>query len=414
MGPMRQHARSAPAARAMLPQLLASSPAASHPPACPAPAPPRPAPRARRSATAGVTRCRRRCTRSTSSTCCRSRPRCWGAAPRWCCRASASTCAGSASSGGGAGADVGDGGAAPQLRALEWPGRSPRSSDMVAGPGPAADAPPLPPSQPLARALRLLRLSLLEGNLPHMRLSQGALLAGAVNVPLLWLVASVMAWLFTSAAIVQVGGRRGRRGGLPASEAMDHDTQAPRAWAGRALLHCTTATPSPPRPALSQRTPPHPNPRPHPQVIEKMPWHDALYFVTTTLTTVGYGDVVVKSSVGEWGGGGDGGGRGGGCDGGGWRPVGSVSNAWERLQLSGLLSPPYHNQACPLSPSTSPPKRPPRRAADDDRRRRAHPRPRLPALLALLRAPHRRGPDAQPSAPVRPRQRAAERRAGVQ
>ncbi|KIZ04242.1 Potassium channel subfamily T member 2, partial [Monoraphidium neglectum] len=87
------------------------------------------------------------------------------------------------------------------------------------------------------RALRLLRLSLLEGNLPHMRLSRGALLAGAVNVPLLWLVASVCAWLFTSAAMVQV--------------------------------------------------------------IEKMPFHDAVYFITTTLTTVGYGDVVVKSSIGR-------------------------------------------------------------------------------------------------------------------
>ena len=42
--------------------------------------------------------------------------------------------------------------------------------------------------------------------MPHMRLSQGALLAGAVNVPLLSLVASVTAWLFTSAAMVQVGG----------------------------------------------------------------------------------------------------------------------------------------------------------------------------------------------------------------
>lgn len=29
-----------------------------------------------------------------------------------------------------------------------------------------------------------------------------------------------------------------------------------------------------------------------------MPFHDALYFVTTTLTTVGYGDVVVKSAHG--------------------------------------------------------------------------------------------------------------------
>jgi hypothetical protein len=42
-----------------------------------------------------------------------------------------------------------------------------------------------------------------------------------------------------------------------------------------------------------------PLPSPSPQVIEKMPFHDAVYFITTTLTTVGYGDVVVKSSIGE-------------------------------------------------------------------------------------------------------------------
>jgi len=34
-------------------------------------------------------------------------------------------------------------------------------------------------------------------------------------------------------------------------------------------------------------------------VMEKMVWHDALYFVASTLTTVGYGDVVVKSSMGK-------------------------------------------------------------------------------------------------------------------
>ncbi len=33
--------------------------------------------------------------------------------------------------------------------------------------------------------------------------------------------------------------------------------------------------------------------------MERLPWHDALYFVTTTLTTVGYGDVVVKSPLGK-------------------------------------------------------------------------------------------------------------------
>jgi hypothetical protein len=87
------------------------------------------------------------------------------------------------------------------------------------------------------RALRLLRLSLLTGNLPQIRSSRGALLAGAVNVPLLWLLASVVSWLFTAASLVHV--------------------------------------------------------------MERIPWHDSLYFVTSTLTTVGYGDVVVKSSMGK-------------------------------------------------------------------------------------------------------------------
>jgi hypothetical protein len=70
-----------------------------------------------------------------------------------------------------------------------------------------------------------------------MRVSRNALLAGAFNVPLMWLCASVVSWLFTSASLVHL--------------------------------------------------------------MEKIPWHDALYFVTSTLTTVGYGDVVVSSSMGE-------------------------------------------------------------------------------------------------------------------
>lgn len=65
----------------------------------------------------------------------------------------------------------------------------------------------------------------------------GVLIAGNLNVPLVWLVASVVAWMFTSASCVAV--------------------------------------------------------------MEKLPWHDALYFVGSTLTTVGYGDVVVRSSMGE-------------------------------------------------------------------------------------------------------------------
>lgn len=88
------------------------------------------------------------------------------------------------------------------------------------------------------RALRLLRLSLLSGNLSTMKSNRGALISGSLNVPLLWLMASVVAWMFTSASCVAV--------------------------------------------------------------MEKWLWHDALYFVASTLTTVGYGDVVVKSSIGEY------------------------------------------------------------------------------------------------------------------
>lgn len=90
---------------------------------------------------------------------------------------------------------------------------------------------------PPCRALRLLRLSLLSGNLSTMKSNRGALVSGSMNVPLVWLFASVIAWLFTSASCVAV--------------------------------------------------------------MEKWVWHDALYFVTSTLTTVGYGDVVVKSSLGK-------------------------------------------------------------------------------------------------------------------
>ncbi len=34
-------------------------------------------------------------------------------------------------------------------------------------------------------------------------------------------------------------------------------------------------------------------------LVERIPFFDALYFVTTTLTTVGYGDVVVSSLLGK-------------------------------------------------------------------------------------------------------------------
>ena len=40
-------------------------------------------------------------------------------------------------------------------------------------------------------------------------------------------------------------------------------------------------------------------PLPQVHLVERMPFFDALYFVTTTLTTVGFGDVVVSSTLGR-------------------------------------------------------------------------------------------------------------------
>jgi hypothetical protein len=65
----------------------------------------------------------------------------------------------------------------------------------------------------------------------------GVLIAGNLNVPLVWLVASVVAWMFTSASCVAV--------------------------------------------------------------MEKLPWHDALYFVGSTLTT-GVGSRTTSSSLHSW------------------------------------------------------------------------------------------------------------------
>ncbi len=89
------------------------------------------------------------------------------------------------------------------------------------------------------RALRVMRVALLAGELGSMHASSsGRLLASAASVRLFQLVASVATLLFTTSAVVNL--------------------------------------------------------------VERMPFHDALYFVTTTLTTVGYGDVVVKSTAGKF------------------------------------------------------------------------------------------------------------------
>ncbi|BDA48910.1 probable potassium channel subfamily T member 2 at N-terminal half [Coccomyxa sp. Obi] len=90
----------------------------------------------------------------------------------------------------------------------------------------------------ILRALRVMRISLLAGEMRTMHLSSsGALLSGAASIRLYQLVASVLTLLFTTSAIVHL--------------------------------------------------------------VERIPFFDALYFVTTTLTTVGYGDVVVSSTFGK-------------------------------------------------------------------------------------------------------------------
>ena len=95
----------------------------------------------------------------------------------------------------------------------------------------------------ILRALRVVRVALLAGEMGAMHASSsGRLLASAASVRLFQLVASVATLLFTTSAIVNV--------------------------------------------------------------VERIPFHDALYFVTTTLTTVGFGDVVVVS-VGKRKGGGE-------------------------------------------------------------------------------------------------------------
>jgi hypothetical protein len=87
------------------------------------------------------------------------------------------------------------------------------------------------------RALRLLRLAMLSANLPRMRTSRGALLLGAYNVPLLSLIASVGALAATGAALVSA--------------------------------------------------------------VERMPLHDALYFVLSSLSTIGFGDIVARTLPGR-------------------------------------------------------------------------------------------------------------------
>lgn len=88
------------------------------------------------------------------------------------------------------------------------------------------------------RTMRVLRLCVIAVNLSNIQhLTTSALSSGALTVRIVQLFASIVVLLFTGASIVHL--------------------------------------------------------------VEKMPWHNALYFVTVTLTTVGYGDVVVTTAMGK-------------------------------------------------------------------------------------------------------------------
>ena len=128
------------------------------------------------------------------------------------------------------------------------------------------------------RALRVLRVSLLAGEMGSMHAaSSGALLAGAASVR-----------LFQARVQDECKGGERARGrvacALPHPEPLLRTTRPtlrppPQLVASVASLLFTTS-------AIVN-------------LVERIPFHDALYFVTTTLTTVGYGDVVVRSTVGK-------------------------------------------------------------------------------------------------------------------
>lgn len=109
---------------------------------------------------------------------------------------------------------------------LESAGEECSGTHLTGSGAPAITHAPRVPGASVAacRALRVMRLSLLAGELNGMHLSSsGALLSGAASIRLLQLVASVLTLLFTTSSIVHL--------------------------------------------------------------VERIPFHDALYFVTTTLTT---------------------------------------------------------------------------------------------------------------------------------
>ena len=167
------------------------------------------------------------------------------------------------------------------------------------------------------RAMRVMRISLLAGQLQMLHLRSGALLSNLATLRLLQLIASVLALLFTTASIVR----------RPASHSLCMPEQGCHQWIHMNAYPCQRLISWSPDVckattcASVKATPPcvlfiltvqvnEWQPSRHVQetqfcdilqvhLVERVPWHTALYFTVTTLTTVGFGDVVVTSLVGR-------------------------------------------------------------------------------------------------------------------
>ena len=137
------------------------------------------------------------------------------------------------------------------------------------------------------RALRVLRISLLAGEMRSMHLSSsGALLSGAASIRLYQLVASVLTLLFTTSAIVRLNLLPLT---CPSSHALCFMTVKLKTG-GYMDVVATSCFASSLEQVISIL---------QVHLVERIPFFDALYFVTTTLTTVGYGDIVAISPLGK-------------------------------------------------------------------------------------------------------------------
>ena len=157
----------------------------------------------------------------------------------------------------------------------------------------------------------MLRISLLAGEMRSMHLSSsGALLSGAASIRLYQLVASVLTLLFTTSAIVRLQ--------LLTKASLLH---CERSQFPPTCLSCTQEVPCLYRAVLHNYCAQDAHMAGTPimqldslpgsaascsgwvllqvHLVERIPFFDALYFVTTTLTTVGYGDVVAVSVLGK-------------------------------------------------------------------------------------------------------------------